>query len=74
MRNIIFGVIALVFGAFASIGLLGAWTEAGLTNSWQRRIVALGLGIFAFGAGIYYLAVGINKVRTPPGKKNSSTH
>jgi hypothetical protein len=74
MRNIIFGVIALVFGAFVSIVFLRALAEDRLASDWQVSFIALGLSFFVFGAGVYYLAVGINKVRTPPGKKNSSTH
>jgi hypothetical protein len=64
MRNIFFSVISLFWGALILIGVPMAKAEDSRYGWLPGHVVALSLGGFLFGAGIYFLVVEILKTRT----------
>jgi amino acid transporter len=63
MRNLIFGVVGVIWGGFMLIGFARKGGPEGHGAYFAGQVFALLLGVLLLGAGLYYLFAGIRSIR-----------
>jgi hypothetical protein len=68
MRNLIFGIIGVLWGALILIYQVVSGGPKGDGPFFAGQVTALIFGVLLFGAGIYYTIVGIKSLQEGSGK------
>jgi hypothetical protein len=73
MGNVICGIVEVLFGTFVLIGLSKGLAEAGIGDGRDlaKRVLALCLGAFILGTGIYHLINGLRTIRATSDEKQT---